>query len=199
MLFRSIGLITPTSPDTQVDRLRALREGLKENGFVEGENVSIAHRWTENQIDRLPELIADLMQRKVAVIATAGDQTALAAKATTTTIPIVFVAGEDPVSMGLVASIARPGGNMTGVNIFVNEVVAKRLELLRELVPGVARVAVFFFSSRRRHTRCGRDWSSDVCSSDLPRPVTKPLWQPRRQRPRSRSFSSPVRTRSAWD
>jgi putative ABC transport system substrate-binding protein len=137
-----VGLITPTSPDTQVDRLRALREGLKENGFVDGENMSIAHRWTENQIDRLPELVADLMQRKVAVIATAGDQTALAAKATTTTIPIVFVAGEDPVSMGLVASIARPGGNMTGVNIFVNEVVAKRLELLRELVPGVTRVAV---------------------------------------------------------
>jgi len=137
-----VGFITPTSLDTQVDRLRALREGLKENGFVEGENMSIAHRWTDNQIDRVPELIADLMQRKATVIATAGDQTALAAKAVTTTTPIVFVAGEDPVSMGLVASLARPGGNMTGVNIFVNEVVAKRLELLRELVPGVARVAV---------------------------------------------------------
>jgi len=137
-----VGFITPTSLDTQVDRLRALREGLKENGFVEGENMSIAHRWTDNQIERVPELIAELMQRKATVIATAGDQTALAAKAVTTTTPIVFVAGEDPVSMGLVASLARPGGNMTGVNIFVNEVVAKRLELLRELVPGVARVAV---------------------------------------------------------
>jgi len=137
-----VGFITPTSLDTQVDRLRALREGLKENGFVEGENMSIAHRWTDNQIERVPELIAELMRRKATVIATAGDQTALAAKAVTTTTPIVFVAGEDPVSMGLVASLSRPGGNMTGVNIFVNEVVAKRLELLRELVPGLARVAV---------------------------------------------------------
>src|SRR5262245_662230 len=82
-----VGFITPLSPDTQVDRLRALREGLKENGFVEGENMSIVHRWTENQIDRVPELVADLVQRKVNVIATAGDQIALAAKAATTTIP----------------------------------------------------------------------------------------------------------------
>src|SRR5215831_19807390 len=137
-----IGFLTPTSPDAQADRLRAFRLGLKETGHIEGENVTIAYRWADNQIDRVPELVADLVHRKAAVIATVGDQTALAAKATTTTIPIVFVAGEDPVSMGLVASLARPGGNMTGVNIFVNEVVAKRLELLRELVPGLARVAV---------------------------------------------------------
>jgi putative tryptophan/tyrosine transport system substrate-binding protein len=137
-----VGFVTPTSADTQADRLRAFRQGLKENGFVEGENVAITYRWAENQIDRIPELVADLVQRKVTVIATVGDQVALAAKATTTTIPIVFVSGEDPVRLGLVNSLARPGGNMTGVNIFVNEVVAKRLELLRELVPGVARVAV---------------------------------------------------------
>jgi putative tryptophan/tyrosine transport system substrate-binding protein len=132
----------PTSPDTQADRLRAFRQGLKETGHIEGENVTIAYRWAENQIDRVPELVAELVHRKVAVIATVGDQTALAAKAATTTIPIVFVTGEDPVRLGLVTSLARPGGNMTGVNIFVNEVVAKRLELLRELVPGVARIAV---------------------------------------------------------
>jgi ABC-type uncharacterized transport system substrate-binding protein len=113
---------------------------LKETGHNEGENVTIAYRWAENQIDRVPELVAELVHRKVAVIATVGDQTALAAKAATTTIPIVFVTGEDPVR--LVSSLARPGGNMTGVNIFVNEVVAKRLELMRELVPGVARIAV---------------------------------------------------------
>jgi ABC-type uncharacterized transport system substrate-binding protein len=137
-----IGFLTPTSPDTQADRLRAFRQGLKETGHIEGENVTIAYRWAENQIDRVPELVADLVHRKVAVIATVGDHVALAAKVATTTIPIVFVTGEDPVRLGLVTSLARPGGNMTGVNIFVSEVVAKRLELLRELVPGVARVAV---------------------------------------------------------
>jgi putative tryptophan/tyrosine transport system substrate-binding protein len=137
-----VGFLTPTSPDTQADRLRAFRQGLKENGFVEGENVAIAYRWAENQTDRVPELVADLVQRNVTVIATVGDHVALAAKTATTTIPIVFVSSEDPVRLGLVNSLARPGGNMTGVNIFVNEVVAKRLELLRELVPGVARVAV---------------------------------------------------------
>jgi putative ABC transport system substrate-binding protein len=120
-----IGFLTPTSPDAQADRLRAFRQGLKETGHIESENVTIAYRWAENQIDRVPELVADLVHRKVAVIATVGDQTALAAKAATTAIPIVFVTGEDPVRLGLVTSLARPGGNMTGVNIFVNEVVAK--------------------------------------------------------------------------
>src|SRR5262245_38051555 len=138
----AVGFLTPTSPDAQADRLRGFRQGLKETGHIEGENVTIVYCWAENQLDRVPELVADLVHRKVAVIATAGDHVALAAKAATTTIPIVFVAGEDPVRLGLVTSLARPGGNMTGVNIFVNEVVAKRLELLRELVPGVARVAV---------------------------------------------------------
>ncbi len=137
-----VGFVTPTSADTQADRLRAFRQGLKENGFVEGENVAITYLWAENQIDRIPELVADLLQRKATVIATVGDQVALAAKAATTTIPIVFVSGEDPVRLGLVNSLARPGGNMTGVNIFVNEVAAKRLELLRELVPAAMRVGV---------------------------------------------------------
>jgi ABC-type uncharacterized transport system substrate-binding protein len=136
-----IGFLTPTSPDTQAERLRAFRQGLKDTGYVDGENVAIEYRWSDEQMDRVPELAADLVHRKVAVIVTAGDHVAVVPKAATTTIPIVFVAGQDPVRLGLVASLARPGGNMTGVNIFATELVAKRLELLRELMPGLARVA----------------------------------------------------------
>jgi putative ABC transport system substrate-binding protein len=136
-----VGWLSPASPDALPYTLRAFQQGLKDTGYVERENVAIEYRWAENRIDRLPELAAELVGRQVAVIA-APISGALAAKAVTTTIPIVFVAGEDPVRLGLVASLARPGGNMTGVNIFANELVAKRLEILRELVPGVARVAV---------------------------------------------------------
>ena len=138
-----IGFLGGTSPDTFADRLRALRQGLKDTGYVEGENVAIEYRWAENQNDRLPELATELVRRKVAVIvATGGNTSAFAAKAVTTTTPIVFGVGEDPVKLGLVASLARPGSNLTGINFFSNELTTKRLELLRELLPGVARVAV---------------------------------------------------------
>jgi putative tryptophan/tyrosine transport system substrate-binding protein len=138
-----VGFLNSQSPDTLADRLRGFHRGLKENGFVEGENVSIDYRWAENQVDRLPVLAAELVRRRVAVIATTGGPgVVLAAKAATTTIPIVFVVPEDPVRSGLVASLARPDGNATGINLLSLELVAKRLELLREMVPGAVRVAV---------------------------------------------------------
>jgi putative ABC transport system substrate-binding protein len=136
-----IGVLDPTSPEAEADRLRAFRQGLKESGFVEGENVAIEYRWADNQIDRLPALAADLVRRQVSVIVTRSSG-AFAAKAATAEIPIVFQIAEDPVGLGLVASIARPGGNATGVNFLTRELVAKRLEVLRELVPAAVRVAV---------------------------------------------------------
>ena len=136
-----VGFLDPRSLEGVASRLGGFRQGLKETGYVERENVTIEYRWAENQIDRLPELAADLVRRQVAVIVASGGST-LAAKAATTTIPIVFLSGEDPVGLGLVASLARPGGNLTGINFFNTELTTKRLELLRELVPGAKRVAV---------------------------------------------------------
>jgi putative ABC transport system substrate-binding protein len=137
-----IGLLDLRSPDTVGDRLRAFRQGLKESGYVEGENVAIVYRWAENEIDRLPELAAELVGRKVNVIATVGNEVGVIAKKATQSTPIVFVVSQDPVRLGLVASLARPGGNLTGINFFSGELVGKQLELLRELVPAASRIGV---------------------------------------------------------
>jgi putative ABC transport system substrate-binding protein len=137
-----IGFLHSASPDGNADRVRAFREGLKESGFVEGENVAVEYRWADNQVGRLPALAAELARRPVVAIAAIGPPAAFAAKAATPTIPIVFLVPEDPVRLGLVTSLARPGASLTGVNWFPAEVAAKRLELLRELVPGVTRVGV---------------------------------------------------------
>ena len=143
-----IGFLHVASADTFADRLRAFRQGLKDGGYVEGENVAIEYRWAENQLDKLPALATELVRRQVTmIVATGGTVSILAAKGATTTIPIVFATGEDPVSHGLVASIARPGGNLTGINFVNPELTAKRLGLLRELVPQAARVAVMVHSA----------------------------------------------------
>jgi putative ABC transport system substrate-binding protein len=139
-----IGFLGAVSPEGFADRLRGFRQGLKDAGYVEGENVAIEYRWAENQLDRLPGLAADLVRKQVTVlVAHGGTAPAIAAKAATITIPIVFTVPEDPVRLGLVASLSRPGGNLTGVNLVIGELVSKGLELLSELVPGMSRVAAF--------------------------------------------------------
>ena len=137
-----IGYLNPTPPDMSGDRLAAFRHGLKDTGYIEGENVSIVYRWADNQSDRMPELASELMRRKVSVIAASTPPAALAAKAASKTIPIVFLVPEDPVKFGLVTSLARPGGNLTGINFFVAELAAKRLGILHELIPAARRVGV---------------------------------------------------------
>jgi putative ABC transport system substrate-binding protein len=135
----AVGFLNATSPDGY--RLRAFHQGLKEAGFVEGENVAIEYRWADNQLDRLPTLAAELVRRHVTVIVAGGGfPSALAAKTATKSVPVLFIAAEDPVKLGLVTSLAKPDGNLTGVNILVGEVVSKRLELLRELLPKAIRI-----------------------------------------------------------
>ena len=139
-----IGSLSSVSPEGWVERMRGFSQGLHEAGYVEGENVAIDYRWAENQLDRLPGLAADLVRRRVALVfAHGGTAPAIAAKAATTATPIVFLVPEDPVKLGLVASLSRPGGNLTGVNLIIGELMSKRLALLRELVPGMSRIAVF--------------------------------------------------------
>jgi putative tryptophan/tyrosine transport system substrate-binding protein len=137
-----VGFLDIRPSDAMSDRLRAFRQGLKDTGYAEGENLAIVYRFAENQIDRLPALVAELVNRQVAVIAATVATATFAAKAATTTIPIVFLVGDDPVRLGIVASLNRPGGNLTGINLFTTELTAKRLELLHELVPQAARFAV---------------------------------------------------------
>jgi len=137
-----VGFLAATSNDLNADFLRSFRQALREAGYVEGENVGFEYRWADLQFERLPGLATELAQRRVAVLVTVGDAATLAAKTATTTIPIVFQVGDDPARMGLVANLARPGGNLTGINFFAGELAAKRLELLRVLVPGAVRVAV---------------------------------------------------------
>src|SRR5262249_42345693 len=138
-----VGLINNRSAQDAVRNVAAFRKGLDETGYVEGQNVTVEYHWMEGQFDRLPALMADLVRRRVDVIATPGSRLgAQAAKAATSTIPIVFGVGDDPVKLGLVASLARPGGNATGVNSFNTEVVAKRLGLLHDLLPKAVRIVV---------------------------------------------------------
>ena len=138
-----VGLVTGGSPEAAVRMGGGFRRGLNEGGYVEGQNVTVEYQWLDGQYDRLPSLMADLVRRRVAVIATPGSNpAALAAKAATTTIPIVFGVGADPIELGLVASVARPGGNATGINFFVADIAAKRLGLLHDLVPKAVRIAV---------------------------------------------------------
>jgi putative tryptophan/tyrosine transport system substrate-binding protein len=137
-----VGLVHSRSAEAATRIAGAFRKGLNETGYVEGQNVMLQYHWLEGRFDRLASIMADLVRSRVAVIATPFTAAALAAKATTTTIPIVFAASQDPVKLGLVASLARPGGNATGINFFSSELVAKRLGLLHELVPKAVRIAV---------------------------------------------------------
>ncbi len=133
-----IGFLNPQSQDGYAERMRGFRQGLKDTGFVEGENVAVEYRWGENQSERMPAMAADLVRRQVAaIVATGGTSASLAAKAATTTIPSCSSTPDDPVKLGLVASLARPDGNVTGVNFLSAELGGKRLELLRELVPAM--------------------------------------------------------------
>ena len=137
-----IGFLSPGSPESDVARLTGVRQGLKESGYVEGQNVAIEYRFAHGQNDRLPALAADLVDRRVAGIVTAGTPATLAAKAATATVPIVFNTGVDPVQFGLAASLSRPGGNLTGVVILSGDLAAKKLEVLHELLPDAAVVAM---------------------------------------------------------
>ena len=154
-----IGFLSGVSPQSYVHVVAAFRQGLKEAGYVEGQSIVIEYRWAQNEIDRLPTLAADLVNRQVAVIATTGTPSAFAAKAATTTIPIVFEVGFDPVTIGLVASLSRPGGNLTGVTNLGVEVEAKQLELLHELAPTATTIALLVNPTNRT--------LADVLSRDM--------------------------------
>jgi len=138
-----IGFLDPRSSDGMTSRLAAFRQGLKEIGLVEGENVTIIYRWAEDRGDRLPEMASELARQATVIVTAGGPPAAFAAKAATRTTPIIFLIGEDPVRLGLVTTLARPSGNLTGVNMLVNELEAKRFHLFHQLVPQAQRIAVF--------------------------------------------------------
>jgi putative ABC transport system substrate-binding protein len=140
--MRVVGFLHYGAPETHAHIVAAFRQGLRDSGLVEGQNVAVEYRWAKGQYDRLPALAADLVQRQVAAIAAAGLVGAQAAKAATATIPVVFAVGPDPVASGLVASLNRPGGNVTGVSLISLELAAKRFELLRELMPQIGVIAL---------------------------------------------------------
>jgi putative ABC transport system substrate-binding protein len=184
----------------------AFRQGLSETGYVEGQNLGIEYRWAEFQYDRLPALAADLVARKVEVIATNGDpRAATAAKNATSTIPIVFSAISDPVAFGLVASLARPGGNLTGVSPMNTELMPKRLELLSELVPRAGVIALLVNPSNSSAERRIRDVQEAARTKGVQLPVLKPAAKARSMLPlplwpnckSARSSSTPTRFSSA--
>jgi putative ABC transport system substrate-binding protein len=162
-----VGYLSAHLPGASAPLTEAFRQGLKDSGYVEGENVTIIYRWAEGQSDRFPALATELLHKRVAVIAAFGNSAALAAKAATTAIPIVFSSGEDPVRLGLVASLAQPGGNVTGINTFATELAAKRLELLREMVPAATRVAVLVSPNAVTSEPTVRDMSAGVRAMGL--------------------------------
>jgi len=139
-----IGFLSPRSADDTADQLRAFRKGLSETGYADGQNVTIEHHWLEGRYEQVPVVLAELVNRRVAVIVAGGNTISLAAKSATSTIPIVFGVGDDPVKLGLVSGLARPGGNVTGVNFFFQEVTAKRVALLHQLVPSAAHIVALF-------------------------------------------------------
>src|ERR1043165_5354367 len=148
-----VGFLDTRSSDGMASRLAGFRLGLKEVGFNEGENVTVVYRWADNRVDQLPNMATDLVRQQVAVIfTTGGPPAAFAAKTATTTIPIVFLVGEDPARVGLVSSLARPSDNLTGINLFANELEAKRLELLHPFVPQATRIAVLVNPADVRNT-----------------------------------------------
>jgi putative ABC transport system substrate-binding protein len=162
MPMQVIGYVSTITPEADAGLLNAFRQALREIGFVEGHNVTIEYRWAENRVDRLPQLVADLVRRRVNVIVAPDDPAALAAKRANTTLPIVFWAGDDPVQMGLVASLNRPGGNLTGVNSMNPEFGGKRLELLHEMLPRASHFAGLFSNTRSPEISIARAAASSL-------------------------------------